>query len=58
VHLANYYDALIDYPLCEQFFEGLLSMLSEGIVYDSKTIEELRMNAVRIKKKLDEDYNS
>jgi len=58
VHMANYYDALIDYPLCEQYFYDFLAKLKEGNLYDSSSIEQLKEHAMNLKKKLDEEYTS
>jgi hypothetical protein len=56
VHLANYYDALIDYPLCEQYFYDLMDLLTKEKIYDESTIDQLKTHAKTLKKKLDEEY--
>jgi len=58
VHLANFYDALIDFPLCEGYFGDLLSLLISEKVFDGESVKQLKVHAVNIKRKLLEDYSS
>ena len=56
VHLANFYDALIDYPYSEKYFYEFMETLVNEKIYDISTIEQLKSHAQRLKKKLDEEY--
>ena len=58
VHLANYYDALIDYPSTEDNLNALLQLLMDEKITDTVTVEALKTHANKLKGKLAEDYNS
>ena len=58
VHLANYYDALIDYPCSEINLNSLMKTLLDNKIVDQSTVGALMMHAEKLKKKLEEEYNS